>query len=111
MHICSKKQHFNLYIIHMTFDKTADEIVSRVTAKVQPGSICLFHNAAKHTPQALPTLIEKLQADGYSLVPISELIYKENYTINVEGRQIPQKGLLTVPGFDKNDDLTSTAAQ
>ena len=76
-------------------DKTADEITQRVTSKVQPGSICLFHNAAKHTPEALPSLIEKLQADGYTLVPISQQIYKENYTIDVEGRQIPQSGLLT----------------
>lgn len=81
-------------------DKTAAEITERVTSKVQPGSICLFHNAAKHTPEALPTLIEKLQSDGYELIPISELIYKENYTINVEGRQIPSKGLLTVPSTE-----------
>ena len=78
-------------------DKTADEIAQRVTSKVQSGSICLFHNAAKHTPEALPKLIEKLQADGYTLVPISQQIYKENYTIDVEGRQIPQSGLLTTP--------------
>ncbi len=92
-------------------DKTADEIVERVTSKVQPGSICLFHNAAKNTPEALPRLIEKLQSDGYTLKPISELIYKENYTINVEGRQIPQQGLLTVPSTDiKDNDLISTTA-
>ena len=34
----------------------ADEIVSLVTGKVQPGSIVLFHNAALHTPEALPTI-------------------------------------------------------
>ena len=69
-------------------DYTADAIFSRVTTRVQPGSIVLFHNAAKNTPEALPKIIEKLQKDGYNLVPISKLIYKDNYKINHEGRQI-----------------------
>lgn len=71
-------------------DYSADAITQRVTTRVKEGSIVLFHNAAKNTPQALPQIIEKLQADGYNLVPISKLIYKDNYTINHEGRQIPQ---------------------
>ena len=29
----------------------ANEIIKRVTSKVQPGSIVLFHNAAKNTPE------------------------------------------------------------
>ena len=69
-------------------DYTADKISERVLSKVQPGSICLFHNAAKHTPEALPTIIEKLLSDGYNIVPISQLIMKNDYTINHEGRQI-----------------------
>lgn len=92
-------------------DKTADEITQRVTSKVQPGSICLFHNAAKHTPAALPSLIEKLQADGYTLVPISQQIYKENYTIDVEGRQIPQTGLLTTPSTTASGTTMSTTSK
>ena len=46
---------------------SADEITRRVTSKVQPGSIILFHNAALHTPEAL------LQQD-YTFVPISQII-------------------------------------
>lgn len=67
----------------------ANEITSRVLGKVQPGSIVLFHNAALNTPAALPAIIEGLLAQEYSFVPISEIIYKENFTINHEGRQIP----------------------
>ena len=52
----------------------------------------LFHNAAKHTPEALPGLIEKLIQQGYSFVPISELILRENYDIDHTGRQIPVAG-------------------
>lgn len=51
------------------------------------GSIILMHNGGKHTLEALPSIIEGLQAKGYELVPISQLIYKENYEMNHEGRQ------------------------
>ena len=60
-----------------------------MTGKVQAGSICLFHNAAKHTPEALPGLIEDLIGQGYTLVPISELILQGEYTIDHTGRQCP----------------------
>ena len=53
---------------------SVDEIIQRVTSKVQPGSIVLVHNAALHTPEALPGIIEALLQDGYKFVPISELI-------------------------------------
>ena len=72
-------------------DLSGDEIFKRVTEKVKPGSIILFHNAAKHTPEALPKIIEKLQADGYNLIPISEIIYTDNYEIDNTGKQIQRK--------------------
>ena len=70
-------------------DPSVDQLVKNVTAKVKPGSICLFHNAAKNTPEALPQIIEALLADGYQFVPISELILKENYVIDHAGVQRP----------------------
>lgn len=56
--------------------------------KLGNGSIILFHNDAKYTPQALDSIIKGLKEKGYEIVPISELIMRENYTINAEGRQI-----------------------
>jgi len=70
-------------------DLTADQIVQRVTSRVQPGSIVLFHNAAKNTPAALPAIIEYLLANGYQIVPVSELLLKGEYTIDHTGRMIP----------------------
>ena len=67
----------------------ADEITKRVTSKVQPGSIVLFHNAAKNTPEALPSIIEYLLQEGYTFVPISQIILKGEYTIDHTGRQCP----------------------
>lgn len=65
----------------------ASEITQRVTDKVQPGSIVLFHNAALHTPEALPAIIENLMQDGYSFVPISQLLLTCDYSIDHTGRQ------------------------
>ena len=58
-----------------------------MTSRVQPGSIVLFHNAAENTPQALPAIIESLIADGYQLIPVSQLILTGDYEIDNTGRQ------------------------
>ena len=68
---------------------SADEITQRVTSRVQSGSIVLFHNAALHTPEALPGILECLLQEGYTFVPISQLILEEPYTIDHTGRQCP----------------------
>ena len=66
---------------------TADSICKRVTSKVCPGSIVLFHNDADHTPEALPTILKCLKDEGYEFVFISDLIYKDNYEIKHDGTQ------------------------
>ena len=71
-------------------DLSAADITKRVTSKVQPGSIVLFHNAAKHTPEALPSIIEALLQEGYTFVPVSEILLKGEYTIDHTGRQCPK---------------------
>ena len=68
-------------------DLSASEITKRVTEKLSPGSIVLFHNAAKNTPEALPQILEKVKSDGYTLVPISQLIYTDDYEVDPSGRQ------------------------
>lgn len=52
------------------------------------GSIILCHNGAKYTADALESVITGLQEKGYEIVPVSELIYKDNYHMDVSGRQI-----------------------
>ena len=55
------------------------------------GSIILCHNGAKYTAKALDAMITNLKEQGYTLVPISELIfpgvYGEDYVMDHEGRQ------------------------
>lgn len=68
-------------------DYGANAIVTTVLSRVKNGSIVLFHNNATYTKDALPIIIENLQKEGYEIVPISELIYKENYYIDHTGKQ------------------------
>ena len=67
-----------------------DSIIQTITENphLGTGSIMLMHNGAKYTAQALDAIITKLQQAGYELVPLSQLVYRENYHIDHEGRQI-----------------------
>lgn len=74
-------------------DYGADSIVSTVCEHkhLGNGSIILLHNGSTYTAQALEAVIQGLQARGYALVPVSELIYTEDYHMDAEGRQIPNR--------------------
>ena len=67
-----------------------DNIIETVInhKNLRNGSIILCHNGAEYTAQALETLITRLEEQGYEIVPISELIYREDFHMNFEGRQI-----------------------
>ena len=73
-------------------DYGVNNIIQTVTEhkNLQNGSILLLHNGAKYTKDALEPLIIKLKEQGYQFVPVSELIYRENYYMDHTGRQIPQ---------------------
>ncbi len=74
-------------------DLTPQQMMDRIMPRLTPGSIILLHNGGKHTPELLPTLLEALQTQGYTVVPISKLIYTENYEIEPDGRQVRKLGL------------------
>lgn len=66
---------------------SASEIQKRVLKNVGSGSIILFHNAAENTPEALPGIIEALLAEGYRIVPVSQILLTGEYSIDSSGRQ------------------------
>ena len=74
-------------------DYGAESIINTVCnhKHLGSGSIILCHNGAKYIPEALDAVLTGLEQQGYELVPISELIYKENYEMDHEGRQKPVK--------------------
>ncbi len=71
--------------------KGKDYIVERVLKDIGPGDIVLFHNNGTHTHEAIVPIIEKLQAEGFEIVPISQLIHRENYYIDAQGIQRKKK--------------------
>lgn len=74
-------------------DYGVEEIINTVCnhKNLGNGSIILCHNGAKYTAQALDEMLTTLKEKGYEIVPLSQLIYKEEYHMNHEGRQIKKK--------------------
>ena len=85
----------NLYPIQWDVDSldwknlSATEISLRVINGARAGSIILCHNNGLHTAEALPMIFSTLQNRGYTFVPIGQLIYKTNYTVDHTGKQHP----------------------
>lgn len=95
--VVSTMRSINMYTIQWDVDSLdwkdppASDIVNRVVKNARSGSIILFHNAATNTPEALPAVIDGLIQEGFTFVPVSKLIYKDNYTMDHTGRQIPNQ--------------------
>lgn len=66
-----------------------EEMVKRVTSAAENGSIILFHNDVKNTPEALRQTLQILSERGYQFVTVEELLYWENYRIDSTGKQHP----------------------
>lgn len=69
---------------------TGDEMWKRLNGKIKSGDIVLMHNGTKHTADSLEMIIKNIKEKGLSIVPVSELIYKDNYKINSAGTQIKE---------------------
>lgn len=70
-----------------------DYIIKRILNNVSAGDIILMHNNAPDTPEALKTLIPELKKRGYEIIPLSELIYQQNYYIESHsGLQVKRGG-------------------
>ncbi len=67
-------------------DTTEPEIINRIIPKTKTGDIILLHNGTKLTAKVLPDIIKGLKTN-YKLVNVSDLIYKDNYTVDHTGRQ------------------------
>lgn len=87
----------NQYIIQWDVDSLdwkdlpPENICDRIMRKVKNGSIILLHNDTKYTASALPAVIKGLKNKGYAIVPVSQLIYKDKFYIDFEGRQHVRK--------------------
>ena len=59
----------------------------RIEPKLEKGSIILMHSGTENTALSLNEIITKIKEKGYAIVPVSELIYSDNYTIDNNGVQ------------------------
>lgn len=66
---------------------TGEEMWKRLENKLESGSIILSHSGTKHTADSLDMLLSNIEQKGYKVVKVSELIYQENYYIDVNGVQ------------------------
>lgn len=62
-------------------------IVDRVTKNTKSGSIILFHANVRDVGTYLDNSITNLEKKNYSMVKVSDLIYKTNYKVNSNGEQ------------------------
>ena len=92
-HVISAVKSANMTAVQWDVDSLdwkgipAGQITRRVLDRVQPGSIVLFHNAAEHTPEALPAILDALIGEGYRIVPISQILLDGDCFIDSTGRQ------------------------
>ncbi|MCK4260799.1 MAG: polysaccharide deacetylase family protein [Halanaerobiales bacterium] len=56
-------------------------MVKRVLDRAGPGEIVLMHNNGNQTAEALKIIIPRLIEMGYKIVPLSILVYEDNYYI------------------------------
>ncbi len=67
---------------------TGDEMWKRLNDKITEGDIILTHNGTKHTADSLDKILKNIKQKGLQVVPVSDLIYHQNYNINANGTQI-----------------------
>lgn len=70
-------------------DYSVNDIIKKCRQEdtLDKGSIILFHTGTKFTLEALEEVILFFEDQNYSLVPVSELIYLDNYTVDMSGIQ------------------------
>ncbi len=81
------------YIIQWSKDSldykglSAEEMKKRILPKLRNGDIILFHTGTEQTASALPEILEEIKNCGYSFKTAGELILKDNFKLDHEGRQ------------------------
>lgn len=68
-------------------NRGVDDLIQRATKNSASGDIVLFHNDSEYIVQALPTILAKYQADGFTIVPVSQILLQGETTIDHTGRQ------------------------
>ncbi len=68
-------------------NKGKEDLVRRSTQKVQSGDIVLFHNDSQYILEALPDILRAYAEQGWTVVPVSELLLSGETNIDHTGKQ------------------------
>lgn len=80
--------HIQWNVDSIDWNKPSPEtIIERTTKNISSGSVLLFHNDLENTTEALPEILKSLKEQGFEPCKVSELIYRENYTVDGTGKQ------------------------
>ena len=66
---------------------TGEQMWDKIEKKLEKGSIILMHNGTENTALSLDMIIKNIKEKGLELVTVSNLIYKDNYSIDANGTQ------------------------
>lgn len=66
---------------------SAQDITKRIMERVEKGSIILMHNDGQHTPEVIKVVLPELKRQGYSIVPVSQLLIKDEWYVDSKGIQ------------------------
>lgn len=65
----------------------AEDLIRRATKQVSSGDIILFHNDSQYIAEALPAVLRSYKEQGFTVVPVSELLLQGETTLDVQGKQ------------------------
>lgn len=57
-----------------TLAKNEEELLHRITGKLEPGSIILLHDSMEITVKILPALIAQIRSKGYAIERIDKIL-------------------------------------
>lgn len=67
------------------------EILNKISKNSSTAHIVLMHTSSRATVACLDKTIQEIKSKNYKIVPISEILLKENYEIDALGKQISLK--------------------
>ena len=70
-------------------NRGVQDLIEKSTRNVKSGDIVLFHNDSQYILDALPAILKSYQEQGFTIVPISQILLPGKTTIDVQGRQHP----------------------
>ena len=76
-------------------NRGVQDLIDRATRNVKSGDIVLFHNDSKYILDALPAILQSYREQGFTVVPISQILLPGETTIDAQGKQRP--AATTVP--------------